>query len=86
MSTQRKTDFVADSLSDREVHDFLEQNPDFFERHNALLGTLRLPHVAGGTVSLVTDDKPVAGSVIEPSSKKSVNVHATLCATDNGER
>lgn len=53
MSTQRKTDFVADSLSDSEVQNFLEQNPDFFERHNALLGTLRLPHVAGGTVSLV---------------------------------
>ncbi len=58
MSTQRKTDFVADNLSDREVHDFLEQNPDFFERHNALLGTLRLPHIAGGTVSLV--EKQVA--------------------------
>lgn len=53
MSTQRKTDFVDASLSDEEVHDYLERNPDFFERHNALLGTLRLPHVAGGTVSLV---------------------------------
>jgi len=53
MSTQRKTDFVDAGLSDEEVHDFLERNPDFFERHNALLGTLRLPHVAGGTVSLV---------------------------------
>jgi hypothetical protein len=53
MSTQRKTDFVDDRLSDRDVHDYLERHPDFFERHNALLGTLRLPHVAGGTVSLV---------------------------------
>jgi uncharacterized protein YigA (DUF484 family) len=53
MSTQRKTDFVEAGLADEEVHDFLERNPDFFERHNALLGTLRLPHVAGGTVSLV---------------------------------
>jgi uncharacterized protein YigA (DUF484 family) len=53
MSTQRKTDFVDAGLSDEEVHDYLERNPDFFERHNALLGTLSLPHVAGGTVSLV---------------------------------
>lgn len=53
MSTQRKTDFVDAGLSDEEVHDYLERNPDFFERHNTLLGTLRLPHVAGGTVSLV---------------------------------
>ena len=53
MSTQRKTDFVEANLADEEVHDYLERNPDFFERHNALLGTLRLPHVAGGTVSLV---------------------------------
>jgi uncharacterized protein YigA (DUF484 family) len=53
MSTQRKTDFTDHSLVDSDVHDYLEQNPDFFERHNALLGTLRLPHVAGGTVSLV---------------------------------
>ena len=53
MSTQRKTDFVDDGVTDSEVHDYLEQNPDFFERHNALLSILRLPHVAGGTVSLV---------------------------------
>lgn len=53
MSTQHKTDFVEQSLSEEDVHDYLTQHPDFFERHNALLGSLRLPHVAGGTVSLV---------------------------------
>jgi uncharacterized protein YigA (DUF484 family) len=53
MSTQRKAEFVEDALSDGAVHDYLAANPDFFERHGALLGTLRLPHVAGGTVSLV---------------------------------
>ncbi len=53
MSTQSKPDYVGESLSEDAVHDFLAQNPDFFERHNALLGTLRLPHVTGGTVSLV---------------------------------
>lgn len=53
MSTQHKTDFVEQSLSEEDVQDYLSQHPDFFERHSALLGTLRLPHVAGGTVSLV---------------------------------
>jgi uncharacterized protein YigA (DUF484 family) len=53
MSTQRKTEFIEEEVSENAVHDFLENNPDFFERHIALLSALRLPHVAGGTVSLV---------------------------------
>ena len=32
---------------------FLQQNPEFFEQHPKLLEALRLPHEAGGTVSLV---------------------------------
>lgn len=53
MSTQAKTEFVDDDLSESAVHDYLAEHPDFFERHGALLGSLRLPHVAGGAVSLV---------------------------------
>ena len=53
MSTQRKAEFAEEELSENAVHDFLQDNPDFFERHGTLLGSLRLPHVAGGTVSLV---------------------------------
>lgn len=53
MSTQTKPEFAESTLSEEAVHDYLEAHPDFFERHNALLGTLRLPHVTGGTVSLV---------------------------------
>ena len=53
MSTQHKPEFIEDEISESAVHDFLEDNPDFFERHGALLTSLRLPHVAGGTVSLV---------------------------------
>lgn len=53
MSTQIKPEFSADSLSEQTVRDFLEDHPDFFERHSSLLGALRLPHVTGGTVSLV---------------------------------
>ena len=53
MSTQRKPEFAATRVSEDVVHDYLANNPDFFERNASLLGTLRLPHVAGGAVSLV---------------------------------
>ena len=53
MSTQRKPEFAAEQVSEELIHDYLANNPDFFERNASLLGTLRLPHVAGGAVSLV---------------------------------
>lgn len=53
MSTQRKPDFTEDLVSEADVKAYLESNPDFFERQASLLDTLRLPHIAGGTVSLV---------------------------------
>jgi uncharacterized protein YigA (DUF484 family) len=53
MSTQRKPDFAGNALSESAIHDYLAANPDFFEKHASLLSTLRLPHVAGGAVSLV---------------------------------
>jgi len=53
MSTQRKPEYIEEDLSESAIHDFLRDNPDFFERHSALLASLRLPHIARGTVSLV---------------------------------
>lgn len=53
MSTQRKQDFVDEGLSDEAVRDYLEANPDFFERHSALLSSLSVPHGSGEAVSLV---------------------------------
>ena len=53
MNTQRKPEFVEQPLSEQSVHDYLAAHPDFFERNGTLLSSLRLPHVAGGTVSLV---------------------------------
>ena len=53
MSTQRKQDFAAEELSDEIVRDYLEANPDFFERHGALLSSLSVPHGSGEAVSLV---------------------------------
>lgn len=53
MSIQRKAEYVEEEISERAVHDYLQDNPDFFERHGTLLTSLRLPHISGGTVSLV---------------------------------
>jgi len=35
------------------IAEYLAANPDFFERHESLLLALRLPHVSGGSVSLL---------------------------------
>jgi uncharacterized protein YigA (DUF484 family) len=40
-------------LDEARVADYLAEHPDFFERHDALLQDLRLPHVSGRAVSLV---------------------------------
>lgn len=53
MSTQRKSEFIEEEMSDQAVKEYLEANPDFFERHSALLDSLELPHGVGGAVSLV---------------------------------
>lgn len=53
MSTQRKAEYANDPVSESAVHDFLVNNPDFFERHASLLSSLYLPHGTGGAISLV---------------------------------
>lgn len=53
MSTQRKTEFTDESLSEDAIHDYLADNPEFFERHADLLSGLKLPHSSGAAVSLV---------------------------------
>jgi len=45
---------VAIETEEASIASYLQHNPDFFERHQAVLTRLRLPHVRGGsTVSLV---------------------------------
>ncbi len=53
MSTQRKAEFAESPLAESAVVDFLQQHTDFFERNADILSSVRLPHVSGGTVSLV---------------------------------
>ncbi len=40
-------------MTEEAVHDYLQQHSDFFERNGDLLGSMRLPHITGGTISLV---------------------------------
>lgn len=54
MNKQPARGMDAEPVSEDSVASFLQQNPDFFDRHAALLGKLKLPHNRGSsTVSLV---------------------------------
>jgi len=54
MSTQTARGLPAGQTDEERVERFLTLNPDFFERHQALLARMRLPHMrTGSTVSLV---------------------------------
>src|SRR5579859_5247909 len=45
---------VAVETEEETIAAYLQHNPDFFERHHAVLARLRLPHLRGGaTISLV---------------------------------
>ncbi len=45
--------FTAGQPTEAEVAAYLAQDPDFFQRHPRLLGSLNLPHEAGAAVSLI---------------------------------
>lgn len=51
--TTQSTEQAIDRNLEQELADYLAQNPDFFERHPALLAGLNLPHASGGAVSLI---------------------------------
>lgn len=54
MTTREARGLSATESEEESVATYLQHNPDFFERHQALLARLRLPHVRGGsTISLV---------------------------------
>lgn len=54
MSTLKQQHVADIALTEDSIADYLQANPEFFERHSALLNSLRLPHDAGGpAVSLV---------------------------------
>jgi uncharacterized protein YigA (DUF484 family) len=54
MTTREARGLAATESEEESIASYLQHNPDFFERHQALLTRLRLPHVRGGsTISLV---------------------------------
>jgi len=54
MSTQTARGLPAGQTDEERIERYLTLNPDFFERHQALLARMRLPHMrTGSTVSLV---------------------------------
>ncbi len=54
MSTREARGLAAAETEEESVARYLQHNPDFFERHQPLLGRLRLPHArSGSTISLV---------------------------------
>jgi len=54
MSTLKQLHVAHNELTEDGIAEYLQSNPEFFERHSSLLNSLRLPHDAGGpSVSLV---------------------------------
>jgi uncharacterized protein YigA (DUF484 family) len=54
MTTREARGLAAKENEEDAVAAYLQHNPDFFERHQALLTRLRIPHARGGsTISLV---------------------------------
>src|SRR5437016_13741252 len=54
MTTREARGLAAADEEEQSIASYLQRNPDFFERHHAVLARLRLPHVRGGsTISLV---------------------------------
>jgi uncharacterized protein YigA (DUF484 family) len=54
MTTRGARGLTQTDAEEESVARYLQQNPEFFERHQALLARLRLPHSRGGsTISLV---------------------------------
>jgi uncharacterized protein len=54
MTTREARGVAAVDSEEESVASYLQRNPEFFERHQAVLARLRLPHARGGsTISLV---------------------------------
>jgi uncharacterized protein len=54
MTTREARGVVPVESEEETIASYLQHNPDFFERHHAVLARLRLPHARGGsTISLV---------------------------------
>jgi uncharacterized protein YigA (DUF484 family) len=54
MTTREARGLPAATIDEESIAHYLQLNPDFFERHQAILGRMRLPHArSASTISLV---------------------------------
>ncbi|MCK4710295.1 MAG: DUF484 family protein [Gammaproteobacteria bacterium] len=53
MTQQSQNKIVNTELDEQAVADFLEQNPDFFNRHANILSKLEISHESGTAISLI---------------------------------
>ena len=54
MTTREARGLAAADTEEESIAGYLQRNPEFFERHQAVLARLKLPHARGGsTISLV---------------------------------
>ena len=54
MTTREARGLAAADSEEESIAAYLQRNPEFFERHQALLARLKLPHARGGsTISLI---------------------------------
>jgi uncharacterized protein len=53
MTNAHTSDLKRDALTEETVEHYLQDHPDFFERHSGLLKALKIPHPRGQAISLV---------------------------------
>lgn len=53
MSSHQENDLNIDGVSEKDVVDFLQKHPRFFENNIDLLAEMRLPHPSGNAISLI---------------------------------
>jgi uncharacterized protein YigA (DUF484 family) len=84
MSTQTARGLAAGQTDEERIERYLGLNPDFFERHQALLARMRLPHMrTGSTVSLVERQVEVLREQKSDSEKRLAEFVAVARANDH---
>jgi len=53
MSSHQEQDLNIDGIAEKDVVDFLQKHPRFFENNLDILSELRLPHPSGTAISLI---------------------------------
>lgn len=54
-SQVKQPSIVKDGISEEAVAHYLENHPEFFERHGELLAQLRVPHMSGGAATSLVE-------------------------------